>query len=118
MQILLIRCIALHFRCAKLKIHFENLIFYQKAGVNKKKSSSAHSSPTSVAAKMQGDFNQQKMACLDLCSSIIVEIKRDPLRVDTKKVTRNEEFSTKATVRLSYADSVYCWKRFDRDATD
>jgi hypothetical protein len=47
---------------------------------------------------MQGDFNQQKMACLDLCSSAIVEVKRDLLRVDTKMVTKNEEFSTKATV--------------------
>ena len=45
-----------------------------------------------------GDFSQQKLDCLDLCSRALVEVKKEVLRVDTQAVTKNDGFSTKATV--------------------
>ena len=44
-------------------------------------------------------FDEQKAACLELCSQAISEIKADLINVATKTITKSEGFSTKATVR-------------------
>jgi hypothetical protein len=44
-------------------------------------------------------FDEQKAACLDLCSQSISEIKTDLFNVTTKTITKIEGFTTKATVR-------------------
>ena len=45
------------------------------------------------------DFGSQKAECLELCSKMMVEIKKDLLRVNTTTITKSDEFSTRATVR-------------------
>jgi hypothetical protein len=44
-------------------------------------------------------FDEQKAACIDLCSQVVSEIKTDVFNVTTKTITKIEGFATKATVR-------------------
>ena len=54
-----------------------------------------------VTCQMNGQLEEclrLKALCLQLCSDAISEVKRDILSVDTKTITRREDFSTQATV--------------------
>ena len=39
-----------------------------------------------------------KARCMDICASLMTELKKDVLSVKTEIVTKNMEFSTKSTV--------------------
>jgi hypothetical protein len=49
---------------------------------------------------MNGDFEELKSRCLELCNSAITEIQREVLFVETKTISKREDVSNKATVGL------------------
>ena len=52
-----------------------------------------------MATSLSVAFTELKAECLSLCSVLQTDIKRDVLQVEIEVFTKNEGFSTKATVK-------------------